>query len=64
MADRLGRKWSMILAGGPFFLGYSILSFAHYSQTASTFKALMLLGKFIAGVGMGWGSALFSVSQE
>ena len=39
------------------------MSFAHHSTSAETFKALLLTGRFISGIGMGWASAVVSVSR-
>ena len=52
----------MMFCGVPYLIGYMILSYAHYAPTATAFKILLLTGRFISGVGMGWASAVVAVS--
>ena len=49
--------------GVPYLVGYLILSYAHYAWTATIFKTLLLTGRFISGLGMGWASTVVSVSR-
>lgn len=51
-----------MLSGVPYLIGYLLISYAHYATTASTFKALLQIGRFISGVGMGWASTATAVS--
>lgn len=62
-ADRWGRKCAMMFTGIPCLAGYLILSYAHYSSTATTFVILLFTGRFISGVGMGCISSVVSVSR-
>ena len=48
--------------GVPYLVGYLILSYAHYASTATVFKALLLTGRFISGLGLGWSCAVCPVS--
>ena len=52
----------MMFCGVPYLIGYLTLSYAHYTPTATAFKVLLLTGRFISGVGMGWASTVVSVS--
>ena len=61
IADRWGRKCSLMFTGVPYMTGYLILSYAHYASTATTFKALLLTGRFLTGLGLGWASAVTPV---
>ena len=61
-ADRFGRKFSMLFSGLPYLAGYIMISYAHFSASATAFKALLLIGRFVTGIGMGWASAVVSVS--
>ena len=63
VADNCGRKCAMLFSGVPYIIGYMILSYGHYTPSATAFKALLLTGRFISGVGMGWASAVVSVSK-
>ena len=64
VADRWGRKCSLLFCGVPYLIGYLTISYAHYTPTATIFKAVLLTGCFITGVGMGWASAVAPVSNE
>ena len=52
----------MLFSGLPYLVGYMMISFAHHSVSATAFKVLLLTGRFITGVGMGWASAVVAVS--
>ena len=62
IADRWGRKCGMMFCGVPYLIGYLFLSYAHYTLTATTFIALLLIGRSFAGLGMGWSTAVCPVS--
>ena len=64
IADRWGRKNALVLCGIPYFVGYLVLSYAHYLPTAESFKTIVLLGRFLTGVGMGWACMSASVSSN
>ena len=64
IADRWGRKCSLMFNGVPYLVGYLILSYAHYAPTATVFKAVLLAGRFMAGLGMGWSSSVCPVSPK
>ena len=55
-------KVSMLFSGLPYLAGCMMISYAHFSASATAFKALLLIGRFVTGIGMGWASAVVSVS--
>ena len=62
VADRWGRKCSMMFCGVPYLIGYALMSYAHYIPSAIPFKVFLMIGRFISGLGMGWASAVSPVS--
>ena len=62
VADRFGRKCAMLFSGLPYLAGYMTMSFAHHATSATLFKVILLTGRFVSGIGMGWASAVVSVS--
>ena len=62
IADRWGRKCGMVFSAVPYLVGYLMLSYAHFSATVAGFDCLLLTGRFLTGVGMGWASAVGPVS--
>ena len=64
IADRWGRKFSLMFCGVPFLMGYLILSYAHYTSEVLLFNVLLMSGRFLAGIGMGWGSSVCPVRQH
>ena len=54
----------MMFCGVPYVIGYMILSYAHYAPTATAFKILLLTGRFISGIGIGWSSPVVAVSNH
>lgn len=61
LADRWGRKISLVFCGVPYLFGYLVLSYAHYMSTAYGFKVLAVTGRFFTGVGMGWAGSVSPV---
>ena len=64
IADRWGRKCSLMFTGVPYMTGYLILSYAHYSTNATVFKILLFGGRFMTGVAMGSSSVVVAVSDR
>ena len=62
IADRFGRKCGMMFCGVPYLIGYLLFSYAHYASTASLFFALLFVGRFSTGFGMGWTASNCPVS--
>ena len=54
----------MIFSGVPYIIGYLLLSYAHYSPTATAFNCVLFTGRSLAGFGMGWASAVSPVSPQ
>ena len=63
IADRWGRKCSLMFTGVPYVAGYLTLSYAHYSTNATIFKIFLFGGRFMTGVGMGSTSVVVPVSE-
>ena len=55
VADKWGRKISVMVNGVLYATGYTLIAFAKV-QTLSplTFKAILMVGRFITGIGSGW----------
>ena len=63
IANHWGRKMSLMMCGVPYLLGYLVLSYAHYLPTAVSFKCLILIGRLLTGMGMGWACSATPVSS-
>ena len=62
IADQWGRKISLVLCVVPVVFGFLVISYAHYLPTAVSFKAVLLIGRFFTGIGLGWGTNVGPVS--
>ena len=62
ISQHWGRKCSLMFCGVPYLTGYLMISYAHYASTTTIFRALLLSGRLISGMGFGWGSAIVPVS--
>ena len=54
VADHLGRKAALMLVGVPYLSGYMMIVYAHMIESATAFKVVLLTGRFLTGVGLGW----------
>ena len=63
MADRLGRKTSLILNSFPLVSGYFILLSTYLVSNGVVFKVLLMVGRFLTGIGAGWGFVSAPVSD-
>ena len=54
IADHLGRKAALMLVGIPYLFGYLMIVYAHMLSSGTAFKVILLLGRFLTGVGLGW----------
>ena len=54
IADHLGRKAALMLVGIPYLCGYLMIVYSHMSSNAVVFKIILMLGRFLTGVGLGW----------
>ena len=61
IADRWGRKCSLMITGVPALIGYLFISYAHFSLVMKTFAILLYVGRVLTGMAMGSSSAVISV---
>ena len=54
-ADRWGRKTALLLSGIPYLIGYLMIVYAHFISDPVAFKAVVLVGRVITGIGLGAG---------
>ena len=54
IADHFGRKVALMLVGIPYLSGYLMIVYAHMLNSATAFKVVLLLGRFLTGIGLGW----------
>ena len=64
MADKWGRKLSIITNAVPYLLGYMIILASYLVHNGVVFKVLLMLGRFITGVGMGWAYVVVPVRSR
>ena len=64
VSDRIGRKPSILISCFPLVLGWSLIAMSYYYTTSSeeSFYALLMIGRFLTGFGMGSLSLLLPVS--
>ena len=63
VADRLGRKTSLILNSFPLVSGYFILLSTYLISNGVVFKVFLMVGRFLTGIGVGWALVSVSVSD-
>ena len=68
IADYFGRKAPLMLVklGSPYcpyLSGYLMIVYAHMLNSATAFKVVLLLGRFLIGVGVGWSCLAGPVSH-
>jgi MFS family permease len=54
VTDRLGRKTSLILNSFPVVCGYFTILSTYLIGNGVVFKVLLMVGRFLTGVGAGW----------
>ena len=52
IADHWGRKAALLLAGVPYLAGYLMIALAYLSGDPVVFKAVLLTGVLLSGVGL------------
>ncbi len=62
LADKLGRKTTIILTSVPYLSGYFIILCAVLAEHGIIFKVVLMVGRFLTGVGMGRTFAIMGVS--
>ena len=60
--DYMGRKPSLLVVSLPHFFGYFIMVCAHLINHPVLFKVVLMFGRFLTGVGIGWTSSVMPVS--
>ena len=61
-SDTFGRKPAIVAGALPQLAGWVALSVAHFIPHHVGFLSVMLLGRFLAGLGAGWNSLCVPVS--
>ena len=64
IADVLGRKMALMLVAIPYLSGYLMITYAHLSYNPIGFRAVLLIGRFFTGIGMGWSCLATPVSHH
>ena len=54
IAAYFGHKAALMLVGIPYLSDYLMIIYAHTLNSATAFKVVLLLGRFLTGVGVGW----------
>ena len=64
IADLLGRKTSLMLSGIPALVGWLMIALAHLTPSSvQTFYGVLLSGRIMTGVYLGWSIFVISVSN-
>jgi len=53
IADHWGRKMALLFTGVPYLVGYLMIALAHLIGDVTAFKAVLLTGRLLTGVGIG-----------
>ena len=53
-----------MLVGVPYLVGYLMMTLAHLIGDAAAFKAVLLAGRLLTGVGLGWSCMAGPVSRH
>ena len=51
-----------MLVGLPYLVGYLMVAYARFAVTRAGFISVLLLGRLLTGVGLGWSTLAVSVS--
>ena len=60
--DYLGRKPSLLMVSLPYFFGYLMMVYPHLINHSVLFKAMLMMGRLLTGVAIGWTSSVMPVS--
>ena len=52
-----------MLVGVPYLTGYLLLAYGHMVTEPVAFKCVVLLGRFVTGIGLGWSCLAVPVSE-
>ena len=64
IVDYVGRKAALMLVGIPYLVGYLMMVYARFINHAVIFKVILLTGRFLTGVGLGWTCLATPVSDQ
>ena len=64
IADKLGRKASLTLNVLPYLVGYFTVLTTYLIQEPTTFKVILILGRGITGMGLGWSFTIVPVRHK
>ena len=53
-----------MLVGLPYLVGYLMVAYARFAVTQAGFISVLLVGRFLTGVGLGWSTLAVSVSNR
>ncbi len=62
LSERFGRQAALMLSGLPSVFGWVILANAHLFSSTEAFIAMLLLGRLLTGLAVGWSIFVISVS--
>ena len=64
IADSWGRKVSLTLNVLPYLVGYFIVLTTYLIQEPTSFKVILILGRGITGIGLGWSFTIVPVRYQ
>ncbi len=64
VADKWGRKTSMAMNTVPNVLGYFVIVLSYLVKNPVAFKSMLIAGRGITGIGMGWSIIIAPVSYS
>ncbi len=62
VSDGWGRKTALLLNTLPYLMGYFVIVCSYLANSGAVFKATLMVGRFISGIGMGWSYIVVPVS--
>ena len=63
VTNTCGRKASLLIVALPYFIGYLIIVYSQFITNTAAFVAILFVGRFITGVGLGWSCLAVPVSS-
>ena len=65
VADKWGRKISVVVNGVLYAVGYTLIAFAKVpTLNPQAFKSLLMIGRLVTGIGSGWSFVSTPVSCQ
>ena len=62
LCDKFGRQATLMLGGVPSLIGWILMANAHIISNREIFIVMLLVGRFLAGLSVGWSIFCVSVS--